>query len=707
MRNMSAASVKSSPAEQHHFSTPLRGRPSEVAAAAAAASSQLAQPWWQRALAAITPRSATSSASHDAASDEYLTQSVPASQSRKRRRSEDGELDERVAKHPQPSAPAPRSACVSMSYETYHSLCQSMKKDVRAAVCVVSPADASSPAGHSVLLLPSPSAATAEESEGVEGDDLEALHALRAAVGTAHNPIDLTRPTPVEPPARPQPVMESMPALSSPPAVFTPSVAPAQAVVVEQPALEPEAERVRRMLYAALGGQVATAAAPVPVQQTASASTAAAEYMTMSTDALSDRMGWLLLGGKQVRTRVAATAAAAAVIVPQPQSPAPPAPAPPQSHVLAPVPQPALPLLAPAVYVHEPMHEQPAAVVLPPVPTVAPAADDVILIDVDPPVVPPARDAGGIIEIDNDDDEARAAAAEEADAGAEAAIPLFPYPPLDVTTLTREQEEIVHGWLYPTGDVDLNKRLGGWKTDFVTQEKVMCLRDDVWLNDEVINFRMVKLRDDNVAAVAHALANGAGEGGNPGGVLNGYGAHGVQPTYVCTTLFYAKLAEGGAYDYSRVRRWTRRVPLDWNRIQWIIIPINISNMHWALAVVDRMRQMVHYYDSMSGARDEEEDVTQGARFQNILRWVSDDSADKLGEAHRIDTADWVAIEYPKAQVPQQADSVSCGVFMSTFAACVATGRPFKFNSKKSGLNHLRRTLVLEVLQAGPNGGKAV
>lgn len=271
-------------------------------------------------------------------------------------------------------------------------------------------------------------------------------------------------------------------------------------------------------------------------------------------------------------------------------------------------------------------------------------------------------------------------------------------PALDLTPLSPEEAERVSNALYPPQTVDVGATVGQWRTDYVRLEKLSCLRDGDWLNDEVLNFRFQKLRDDANAAAALAGARSWATA-----FLDARGAHGCRPTYVQTTMFLTKLTEGDAYNYAGVRRWTKRTPLDWANVHWVIVPVHLG-IHWALAVVDVPGAALHYYDSMAPANSSDVAARVRKLLDAVLRWVSDDSADKRGEAHRIDTSGWETRAYSRAEVPQQKDGNSCGMFMCTFAACIATGRTFDFDRSTSGMNLLRRRLVLEILDAGRDGG---
>ena len=61
-----------------------------------------------------------------------------------------------------------------------------------------------------------------------------------------------------------------------------------------------------------------------------------------------------------------------------------------------------------------------------------------------------------------------------------------------------------------------------------------------------------------------------------------------------TTHFYTTLVQRG---YQGVARWAKRKNQCFHHGK-ILTPINIGNMHWALAVIDNIKKTITYYDSL-------------------------------------------------------------------------------------------------------------
>ncbi|KGG52293.1 hypothetical protein DI09_190p30 [Mitosporidium daphniae] len=72
--------------------------------------------------------------------------------------------------------------------------------------------------------------------------------------------------------------------------------------------------------------------------------------------------------------------------------------------------------------------------------------------------------------------------------------------------------------------------------------------------------------------------------------------YGFPRVYPFNSFFYPKLVLSG---HSSVRRWTKKVDL-FSDFDLILIPINTSNTHWSLAIVDLHKQSLYYLDSMNG-----------------------------------------------------------------------------------------------------------
>jgi sentrin-specific protease 1 len=155
-----------------------------------------------------------------------------------------------------------------------------------------------------------------------------------------------------------------------------------------------------------------------------------------------------------------------------------------------------------------------------------------------------------------------------------------------------------------------------------------------------------------------------------------------------------------------VRRWTLRNGLAprLRAVRYWVFPIHVD-IHWALAVLDTAEGALHYFDSMAplppGAPPTQVNASERT-LRALVRWYSDETADKLGEGARVDTSRWRVLRHPAGAVPQQDNGFDCGVFMLHFARCVAAGVPWDFG--QADMRDLREALTYDILTTGVHGG---
>lgn len=184
---------------------------------------------------------------------------------------------------------------------------------------------------------------------------------------------------------------------------------------------------------------------------------------------------------------------------------------------------------------------------------------------------------------------------------------------------------------------------------------------DEWLDDSVINAfaEMLNLR---------APATGAR-------VL-------VTNTFFMATAFYNR---GRRFDAGAVERWFRDI--DVPSLDRVVIPVNLSMVHWATIVANLRDRTVTWYDSLTRPGDTahfEEDMRHG-----VLPWL----------AHRgVVRADrWPVRVAGRDTMPRQTNSKDCGVFTAWTVATLALGRtrvPFT----PADIGYLRRRLAVVLVR---------
>jgi sentrin-specific protease 1 len=128
------------------------------------------------------------------------------------------------------------------------------------------------------------------------------------------------------------------------------------------------------------------------------------------------------------------------------------------------------------------------------------------------------------------------------------------------------------------------------------------------------------------------------------------------------SFFYALLRNSrGGYCYANVERWGRRHNMA--EMDYVFFPINVSNSHWCLAVVEPKMRRIRYFDSLGGINQHCLDLLE--------RYMRDEGEKRGIEAF---TGDWDKENIGPPDIPAQTDGCSCGVFVCAFADCLSMDR---------------------------------
>lgn len=180
---------------------------------------------------------------------------------------------------------------------------------------------------------------------------------------------------------------------------------------------------------------------------------------------------------------------------------------------------------------------------------------------------------------------------------------------------------------------------------FTTREKEILLGPHEWLTDEIINAFCTRVTQQ------------------------------CPSVHCCSTFFYTTISR--SIDEDWLRRWKRKYHLPKD---YIIIPVNWDNSHWALVVYTLKDNTLRYYDSMmSGSRSRRALGVVREAFEKcslISSSPSPSPEDSVGVLAFImsrislktpEPMPSFCIETPKGQ-PQQTDGSSCGVFLCWWVA---------------------------------------
>lgn len=198
-----------------------------------------------------------------------------------------------------------------------------------------------------------------------------------------------------------------------------------------------------------------------------------------------------------------------------------------------------------------------------------------------------------------------------------------------------------------------------------TQRLMTCLRPCTWLNDEVVNFymHMLKERDTSLCEL-HPNER--------------------TPSHFFNSFFMQKLLEFSktGYDYSQVKRWTKKVDLF--EMDKVFFPINISNSHWTMLVVFMKKRKIQYYDSMAAS---------GRKYlEAIMRYIKDEHQAKKGTP--IDMSDWEIVSCKRNETPQQHNGYDCGVFSIMFADFLSDNLELHFSQED--ISDMRLKIALAI-----------
>lgn len=198
----------------------------------------------------------------------------------------------------------------------------------------------------------------------------------------------------------------------------------------------------------------------------------------------------------------------------------------------------------------------------------------------------------------------------------------------------------------------------------ITVKVVKCLRPGEWLNDEVINFYMNLLNERNAK-------------------LRGLGQD-VPYCFCWNSFFWTKLCSenGQSYDYSQVKRWSKKRQLDVFKLDLMCVPVNVRNVHWALGVVNFRLKKITFLDSFQS------NIPPREFYAGICRYLHDEHIDKKGLPL---TKGWVFDSNLYSPVPQQNNGSDCGVFTCQFGECLSDGRFLDFTQKN--IPNLRLKMV--------------
>ena len=198
----------------------------------------------------------------------------------------------------------------------------------------------------------------------------------------------------------------------------------------------------------------------------------------------------------------------------------------------------------------------------------------------------------------------------------------------------------------------------GVGTAHVAGNKVVCLRDGQWMNDLVIDawLTLVQQFSDRTANMPRI--------------------------HIMHTAFYTRMtvAPNGSkcFDFPGVASYFK--DKDLLLYEYIFFPINQSQNHWALVVINMHDKCIEYYDSLLLPKPKRLLRKAAEICEPILQWLYCNLA---ARPETIDLSTWRTCVHRRA--PQQANFYDCGVYMCQITKWLAartrgTHHPFPFSA---------------------------
>jgi hypothetical protein len=198
---------------------------------------------------------------------------------------------------------------------------------------------------------------------------------------------------------------------------------------------------------------------------------------------------------------------------------------------------------------------------------------------------------------------------------------------------------------------NFNRKLADKFSIIIRKRDFLCLQPETWLNDEIINFYMKLL--------------GAK-----------YQTEKPDKYYFFPTFFVDRLTHGGLYNYRNIYRWSKSI--DVFTMEKVFFPLNIRQLHWALAVVFFKEKKIVYYDSMWSVETQQPVLPHPCVVvRELLHWLADEHMDKKGE--QLGAISKWTLHYAGITCPQQRNSWDCGVFTLMCCDYLAGNLPLVYN----------------------------
>ena len=247
-----------------------------------------------------------------------------------------------------------------------------------------------------------------------------------------------------------------------------------------------------------------------------------------------------------------------------------------------------------------------------------------------------------------------------------------------ITMWTREEYNNAQTMIQHSTENHVHDSISPFYENHLLVGHIQLLDKFAWINDEVVNGYMMLLKKYDTLKSQEDRSR-------------------TQTLFMSSHFIGILLGSTGEmYDYQRAKRWTKSRTKDVNIFSFlqIFLPINISNTHWAFAIVnikDITRPPVQYFDSYFSPHS----VTQNIWTQGITRWLNDEHARLFGAPfpnRRTQIAS-------RCTIPQQSNTWDCGIFSLTTAEYIIRGcSEEQFDYSQKAMQFIRTKIAINLLR---------
>ena len=167
----------------------------------------------------------------------------------------------------------------------------------------------------------------------------------------------------------------------------------------------------------------------------------------------------------------------------------------------------------------------------------------------------------------------------------------------------------------------------------ITVNSLKKLKPDKWVNDEIINYYSLILKD-SINKISKKNDENRIE--------------------ILSTYFSDKLKIDKENNSKDIVKWEKKLNLDLNKLDKLFIPINLNNIHWTLIMVNFNNKSINYYDSKIG------NIIEANYYLDLIKeWLlsGNNNLVKVNKLH------WNLKVMSEEEIPQQNNNNDCGIFL--------------------------------------------